>query len=129
MKYSEDFSIWAAQNDLARLNPSEKFQLLETWMAEVADQYLSDTSGVGGRAWEVFDQLVRLGGATSPSEYYEFGFESNQAMRPHLRSLEDANLIESSIDETDNRRKTIAVTSRGWIVNYRRSNYTEIGSK
>lgn len=128
MKYSEDFSIWAAQHNLVDSTPSDKFTLLETWMAEMADQYLLDTSGVRSRAWKVFDQLVESGGATSPSDFGEYGFESNQAMRPHLRALEEANLIESSIDETDNRRKTIAITSRGWIVNYRRSGFAAIGS-
>lgn len=127
LKYSEDFSIWAVRHDLAHVRDPEKYTLLETWMAEVSDQYLLDTSGVGNRAWQVFDQLVAVGGSTSPSDFADFGFESNQAMRPHLRSLEEANLLESSIDETDNRRKTIAVTSRGWIVNYRRSGYEVAG--
>lgn len=128
-KYSEDFSFWAADHGLEKLPSEDKYHLLEAWMAETSDNYLRDTTGVGRRAWEVFDALVQKGGATSPSEYAEFGFESNQAMRPHLRALEEANMIESAIDESDNRRKTISVTPRGWIVNYRRSGFVSLGAE
>lgn len=121
MKYSEDFSFWSADRDVHQVGSGEKLQLLRTWMADTAARYLADTSGVGNRAWAVFDRLVEKGGSTSPSEYADFGFESNQAMRPHLRALEEANMLESAIDETDSRRKTIGITSRGWIVNYARS--------
>jgi hypothetical protein len=128
MKYSEDFSIWATHHELANNSPAEKFSLLETWMAETASQYLADASIVGKRAWKVFDRLVEAGGSTSPSEFADFGFESNPAMRPHLRSLEETNLIESAIDETDSRRRTISITSAGWIVNYGRSGFAAIGA-
>lgn len=128
MKYSEDFTFWSIRHNIDKCNPEEKYSLLEIWMAETSDSYMRDTSGVGRRAWEVFDLLAKMGGSTSPSEFDTFGFESNQAMRPHLRSLEEANLIESAIDETDNRRKTIGITPRGWIVNYKRSDFEKIGS-
>ncbi|WAD26470.1 hypothetical protein OS670_19030 [Pseudomonadaceae bacterium T75] len=121
MKYSEDFSFWAVEHGLLDRVKESPSHLIESWMIELAELYEDDTKGVGGRAWEVFEKLALVGGSTSPSQYEEFGFESNQAMRPHLRSLEDANLIESAVDETDNRRKTIGITSRGWIVNYKRT--------
>jgi hypothetical protein len=124
MKYAEMFSFWVFENGTESPKPSDLFGLIEAWMADLADHYEADTSGVGQRAWAVFDALVKSGGTTSPSQYEEYGFESNQAMRPHLRALEEANLIESSIDESDNRRKTISVTSRGWIVNYKRSGFS-----
>lgn len=126
MKYSEDFSFWAVENGLEGISPNEKFPLLEAWMAEIADQHMRDSSGVRKRGWDVFDKLVEVGGSTSPSDFDIFGFESNQAMRPYLRSLEDSNLIESTIDESDNRRKTINISSRGWIVNYKRSGFKSV---
>ncbi|MCC6073672.1 ATP-binding protein [Pseudomonas sp. GCM10022188] len=129
MKYSEDFSFWAVEHGAERSKSDDLYGLIEAWMAELADQYSADTSSVGGRAWGVFEKLASTGGNTSPSQYEEFGFESNQAMRPHLRSLEEANLIESAIDDTDNRRKTIGITSRGWIVNYMRSGFSSIEGK
>ncbi|WKN20383.1 hypothetical protein [Azotobacter vinelandii] len=90
MKYSEDFSFWVVENDALDRIKENPYELIEAWMVELAELYEADTTGVGGRAWEVFTKLALIGGNTSPSQYEEFGFESNQAMRPHLRSLEDA---------------------------------------
>lgn len=127
MKYSEDFAIWADVDDIRRSDSKNKFILLETWMSEVADEHLDAASAVGKRAWEVFDRLIELGGTTSPSDFADFGFNNSPAMSPHLRALEHANLIESEVDETDNRRRTVSVTSAGWIVNYSRSGYMDVG--
>ncbi len=129
LKYSEDFSFWLADNEKIPNNPSERFELLEIWMAELASQYEQDTASLGKRAWQVFDKLAADGGSTSPSQYEQYGFESTQAMNPHLRDLDHANLIESEIDESDNRRRTINISSRGWIVNYKRSGFTSIKGK
>lgn len=122
LKYCEDFSFWAHERSLPNV-AKEKREFLEAWMAETADKYELDTKGVGSRAWQVFDEIASIGGSTAPSEYEMFKFESQQAMRPHLKALEDAQLIESAIDETDNRRKTISITSRGWIVQYKRTGF------
>ena len=82
-----------------------------------------DTRGVKPWAWKVFDQIGDVGGSISPSDYESFTFNSNAAMRPHIKSLEDAQLVDSAIDETDNRRRTIGISARGWIVRYKRSGY------
>ena len=124
MKYSEDFSFWASEHNLIFDDAEKRFEIIERWMKETAELYLSDTTGVRGKAWEVFEQLALTGENISPSQYEEFGFDSNQAMRQHLKSLEEANLIESAIDDTDNRRKTIGISSRGWIVKYIRTTTT-----
>lgn len=122
-KYAEDFALWLAEADNVPDTENEKFDLLEIWMAEMAEKYEQDTRGVKTRAWEIFDQICDIGGTTAPGEYAHFGFESQQAMRPHLKTLEEARLIESSVDESDNRRKTITLTSRGWIVRYKRKGF------
>ena len=121
MKYSEDFSISTAENLLIQLTPSEKLAKLEEWMTEMATRYLKATVGVKGRAWKVFDDLAIKGGGMSPSEFGDYGFESPQALRPHIKDLEEANLVESAIDETDDRRRTINITSRGWVVRSQRA--------
>lgn len=54
----------------------------------------------------------------SPGDYEEFGFTSVQALRPHIRDLEGVQLLVSTQDEADKRRKTIQVTGRGWLVKY-----------
>ena len=116
MKYSEDFSITTAEDELVTLSSTQKFEKLEAWMNDIGAKYFRASTGVKPRAWQVFDDLAKNGGSMSPSEYSDYGFESAQALRPHIRDLEEANLVESAIDETDDRRRTINVTSRGWIV-------------
>jgi hypothetical protein len=124
LKYCEDYALWVGLDvDPWPEEPTDKRELLEVWMADTAEKYLEATRGVGGRAWAVFDGIITRGGSISPSDFADFGFDSPQAMRGRMRALEDAVLVESSVDETDRRRRLIEITSRGWIVNYHRSGY------
>ncbi len=95
-------------------------------MAELAQRYSDATDDLTNRSWQVFDGVIQKGGAVSPSEFEDFGFNSQQAMRPHVKALEDAQLVVASIDETDQRRRTISVTARGWIVQYKRSGFKPV---
>lgn len=122
MKVCQDFALWMVDEGQHPTSSEDKLGLLEAYLALMSERYTSDTS-LSPRAWEVFDRLVDLGGSTSPSDFAEFGFESNQAMRPHVKNLEEANLVSSSIDDTDRRRKTIVVAPRGWFVQYHRAGY------
>ena len=92
-------------------------------MADRAQRYLDATSSLKPRAWSVFDDLVAFGGTCSPSDCEAFEFNSPMAMRPHIKDLEEANLVMSSVSDDDQRRKHIVLTSRGWLVNYQRSGY------
>jgi hypothetical protein len=126
LKYCEDYALWVGIEVDGTDWPGttdDKRQTLEIWMAETAEKYLDATPGVGARAWEVFEGIVERGGSISPSDFADFGFETSQAMRGQMRALEDATLVESSVDETDKRRRLIEITARGWIVNYQRSGY------
>jgi hypothetical protein len=124
LKYAEDYALWLQIEGQARpIESDEKRSLLEVWMATSAEKYLGDISGVGQRAWDVFDGIVSRGGSISPADFGEFGFETPQAMRGQMRALEGSMLVETSVDETDQRRRLIEVTSKGWIVNYQRSGY------
>lgn len=123
LKYCEDFAIWMRLRDSQPTDPKEKFELLEIWMAELANTYSNATSGVTERAWQLFDKIVTQGGSISPSEFADFGFNSQQAMRPYIKALEDSQLVVSAVDESDQRRRTIFITSRGWIVQYHRSGF------
>lgn len=103
---------------------TEKHALYEMWLEETSERALQAVAReVRPRAWEVFDVAVELfGGAFSPSDFAEFGANSVQALRPHVRDLETASLLVSSQDEGDRRRKTIQVTPRGWLVQHARRN-------
>jgi hypothetical protein len=123
LKYCEDFTFWQQREKTFPTAPEDKRGLLEPWMAYQSDEYLKATAGVGNRAWEVFEHIVEMGGLASPSDYSELGFETPQAFRGQVKPLEDAQLVESSVDEGDKRRRSIEITGRGWIVRYRRSGY------
>lgn len=126
LKYSEDFSFWIADNVDDGWNSEDADQLLQIWLSEKADDALRDTK-ITPRAWAVFDGIADSGGSVSPSNYEQFGFNSLQAMRPHVSSLEQANLAISAVDDTDKRRRTIMLSPRGWLVRYARSNYKTSG--
>jgi hypothetical protein len=114
LKYAEDYAMWLQLQEQRRpTEPEDKLALLEAWMATMAEGYLQDIRGVGARAWEVFDGIVSRGGSISPADFGEFGFESPQAMRGQMQALEGSMLVETSIDETDRRRRLIEVTSKG----------------
>jgi hypothetical protein len=121
LKFCEDFAFWLHEEQ-EPVSSGSNSQLLQVWLADQADRACRGTN-LGQRAWLVFDQMSALGGTCSPSDFESFDFNSSMAMRPHVKALEDANLVQSSIDDTDKRRKTIAITPRGWLVQYQRSGY------
>jgi DNA-binding MarR family transcriptional regulator len=123
-KFAEDFAIHIGAEAGEYPEPDELRSQLEQWMKERAELYEGAASGITATGWRVFDKLCQSGGFTSPSQFADYGFESSQAMRPYLKNLEDANLIQTSVDEDDNRRRSIAVSSSGWVVAYKRSGYT-----
>lgn len=123
LKFCEDFVFWCVQTGNRPENAADKLSLIDTWFAEEAQLALNDTSDVGARAWQVFDGIGNRPEGISQGEFESLGFNNPQALQPHLRSLEQAALIESSTDETDKRRKTVTMTPRGWIVRYQRREY------
>lgn len=122
LKHAQDFSLWlSTQGDHS--NDVERLSLLEVWLAEQADRYEEDTKSITPAGWTFFDSLLAKGGTCSPSDFSEFQFNSQQAMRPYVKQLEDANLVHSTVDESDQRRRTIVATANGWLVHYKRSGY------
>lgn len=123
LKLCEDFSFWMIDQDIAPPDPVQNYALLEVWLTDQADRYTTDTR-IGNRAWQVFDALGAMSGRCSPSDFDFFGFNSSMTMRPHVKALEDANLVQTTFDDYDKRRKTIVMTPRGWLVRYAREGYT-----
>lgn len=121
LKYCEDFSFWLRKNRNGE-SAEDYYRSLEVWLAQEAEAHYNATT-LGKRAWEVFDALAMRKGSVSPSEYAVYGFNSYPAMHPHLKSLEEAELVQNTVDESDQRRKTIVMTARAWFVNYARMGY------
>lgn len=122
LKYCEDFAFWLYENEPDVTDEDEIFNFFEVWLTSQADAANSATT-LTPKAWEVFDGIVSRGGSISPSDHPKFGFKDMATMRPYIKALEEAQLVMSLIDESDKRRRTIGVTSRGWLVNYARSSY------
>jgi hypothetical protein len=120
LRYSEDFSLWFADQNPRPSGPGGRLSALKSWVAELAKRYLNDTISVKDRAWKVFDDLVAFGGSCSPSDHEAFGYDSTMALRPQVKSLEDAQLVLSTREDADQRRKTISITPKGWLVHYAR---------
>lgn len=129
MKYAQDFAIWLdGQDDLAASTAEDRRAHLEVWMAEVADQY-TEAADLQPAQWGLFDAIALAGGSIAPGDHEKFGFNTPQAMRFHLVRLEQANMIDTTIDESDQRRRTISLTSTGWLVRYRRSGFQTDGTR
>ncbi|WP_314431729.1 hypothetical protein [Microbacterium lacticum] len=122
LKYCEDFAFWLHENQDTATTDDEVFALFEVWLTTQSDAAFTATT-LTPKAWEVFDGIVSRGGSISPSDHPDFGFKEMANMRPYIKALEETQLVVSSVDESDKRRRTIGVTSRGWMVNYARSGY------
>jgi hypothetical protein len=123
-KHAQDFSMWLA-DEHPDANPWDRWGLLEVWLAFQAEQYEAASTSVKPRAWKLFDELISRGGTLIPSEYETYGFNSAEAMRYPLKLLEEANLVHSIVDESDQRRRTTEVTSNGWLVSYKRRGFKD----
>ena len=120
LKYSDNYCFWVAKNKLHPEGDS-KAATLETWFSELSAKYLAVANKeLGGRAWEVFDGAAHMGGSFAPSDYEALGANSSQALRPHVKALEDLDLLQSQVDETDSRRRTISLTPKGWFTRHAR---------
>lgn len=109
---ADEFCNWVAD----KVDDPDDFEesFFEQWLGEeLGALYDGVSKQLRPRAWEVFDVACELA-VFSPGDCLEFGYETPQAMRQQLRPLEQAGLIRSDIDDTDKRRKTTSVTSKGW---------------
>lgn len=114
---ADDFCLWVADQGERPKGTDAKRKLFDSWFTkECQDAETAADKTLGDRAWKTFDTAVELGGSFSPSDYDDFEFESVQALRPSVRDLEQVELLVSSQDDSDKRRKTIQVTPKGWMV-------------
>ncbi|MBU2867131.1 hypothetical protein [Pacificibacter marinus] len=112
---ADEFCIWFADNseDIEDFKDETHF---EQWLEEeLTNTYTAVQTEIRPRAMEVFETACQFE-VFSPSDCMSFGFETPSAMRPHIKSLEATGLLRSAIDDTDKRRKTIQVTSKGWKI-------------
>lgn len=119
---AERFCTYVAENGAQPKDDIEKKIWYEKWVIKESRSALAAVSSlIKGRAWEIFDIAVKdMGGFFSPSDFEGFGCGSLQALRPHVGNLESCGLLTSVKDDTDRRRKTTSVTSKGYLVAHAR---------
>jgi hypothetical protein len=119
---ADSFCQWVADNFSPDTYPVDAFAkrgAFSSWLTHESSEALkASTDALKPRAWQVFKVAIDLDGVFSPSDFESFDFNSSQALRPHVKDLEDAGLLVSTQDEGDKRRKTIQVTALGWLVKY-----------
>lgn len=104
-----------------RITPADdaaKDREFDEWLAtQAAETYEAAKGQLRPKPLEVFNLACeRI--IFSPGDFAEFGFANMQAFRPHIRDLENVQLLVSTQDDSDKRRKTIQVTGHGWLVKH-----------
>lgn len=121
--FCEDYASHLADEDLIYERPEERTAALKEWLLSQAELSYEAATSIKGRAWKLFDDLVAEGGSCAPSDYQKLDFNSSEAMRNQMANLEQADLVKSDVGDEDKRRKTTAVTTSGWLVNFWRAEH------
>ena len=117
LAHSDNYCLWASDRALPKSN-DDKDLLFTTWLNDQAQSsFDSAKRSLRPRALKVFEAAVERV-VFSPSDFEAFGFNSIPAFRPHVKELENAGALVSTQDEGDQRRKTIQVTPKGWLINH-----------
>lgn len=117
LSYADNYCQWIADNGSPDNDPEKDSSFLKWLNIQARANHDAVRQQLRPRPMEVYKIASELQ-IFSPSDYEIFGFNSIQAMRTHIRDLEDAGLLVSTQDEGDRRRKTIQMTSKGWLVRY-----------
>lgn len=121
---TDEFCTWIGDQTKHPQDDKAKDDAFFEWFdKETKGVYEAVAGQIKPRAWQVFDKIVASGGQTSPGEFEVFGFATQQVMRPHVKDLEAAGLLQSTRDEKDQRRKSIVVTSKGFKAYYHRQKF------
>lgn len=121
LHHSHSYCEFVDENGIKPQTEEEKKANFERWLRIHSLNILKDIRvSLRPTSWDVFNKATsqNFGGSFSPSDFLALGFESAQALRPYVRDLEEHGLAVSSWDEDDQRRKSIQITPKGWLINY-----------
>jgi hypothetical protein len=114
MAACDEFCGWVAEeHDDVGLFDDDLFR--EWLKTEMHNAYEAEYAEIRPMAFAVFGIACEFE-IFSPSDCEEFGYKTPNALRPQIKSLEEAGLLVSSQNDVDKRRKTIQVTPKGWKV-------------
>lgn len=119
LHYCDQYCLHFVDQGISAKSNSEKSKLFFEWLQSESNSIMASIeSQLRPRALKLFNDIVAYGGIFSPSDFSSFGFNSVAALRPQVLELERVALLSSTIDESDNRRKTIQITPKGWLTSY-----------
>jgi hypothetical protein len=117
--YCDQYCLYFVDKGITAKTNSDKSKFFLIWLQGEADSIMSSVEGqLRPRALKLFNDIITHGGIFSPSDFEKFEFNSVAALRPQVLELERVALLSSTIDESDNRRKTIQVTPKGWLTSF-----------
>ena len=117
--YCAQYCLHAVDNGIKPDNDEDKSKYFLNWIQSESNSIMLSVEGkLKPRSLKLFNDIIKYGGVLSPSDFDKFGFNSLQALRPQVLELEKVAMLTSTVDESDNRRKTIQVTPKGWLTSY-----------
>ncbi len=117
--YCDQYSLYTADNNIKTSSDADKTKYFFEWLQNQSNSIMTSIEAqLRPRSLKLFQDVINYGGVFSPSDFEKFEFNSIPALRPQVLELEKVALLSSTIDETDNRRKTIQVTPKGWLASY-----------
>lgn len=119
LAYSDEYCLRVAEVGQSPNSNHEKTQRFNFWLKDRAETIRDAVKAqVPSRAMKLFFDVMKMNGEFSPGEYLALGFNSLPAMRPHVKLLEEVGLVDAEKDDGDQRRKSITVTGKGWLLNW-----------
>lgn len=120
LAYSDEYCLHIAEHGHLPQSKEDKTTLFQTWLTRRALSIRDAVRGQAGpKAMELFGEVIqKFDGEFAPGDFKELGFKSPEALRPHVKTLEDLGLVEAQHDDVDQRRKSIFVTGKGWLVHW-----------
>lgn len=120
LAYANDYCLHIAESGTEPRTKEEKRQRFDSWLKRMAESIRDAVKAqTGPRAMKLFqDAITQFDGEFGPGDFTTLGFKSVQAMRPQVKALEEVGLVEAQKDDVDQRRKSISVTGKGWLVHW-----------
>ncbi|MGE8688767.1 MAG: hypothetical protein ACN6PJ_16610 [Achromobacter sp.] len=122
LSHVEDYCLHVFQHGLRPIADNEKRDSFFSWMqARAKSISVAIKPHAGGKALSLFYAVAsdaEMKGEFSPGDFEKFGFKSVEAFRPHVRTLEECGLVVAQKDDIDQRRKSISITGKGWLLHW-----------
>jgi DNA-binding MarR family transcriptional regulator len=116
-RYAQDFALDHDPAFFLESTPTVIESELMTWVDNLAEKAADDVR-LQRRMWRLLEDLAKAGGTAAPGDHESFGFNDRTHMRKNVVELERFDLAVSSRDEVDGRRRSISLTSKGWLVHF-----------